>query len=161
MENLEEAITVSKKGKRELRSLVARGKFAIIEYLDPETRKRTEDKVKLVLARDDGKVEEYFLIPTATPSRSLNIKYIAKGEGICPHCQAYHGEKSPQAYYSHKIPSGDLLTLHHNHLLHGKTKTYKLYLKWYFRKIFFQKEGAVKEKLLSAKSLFYSKKVHL
>jgi len=73
MENLEEAITVSKKGKRELRSLVARGKFAIIEYLDPETRKRTEDKVKLVLARDDGKVEEYFLIPTATPSRFIAI----------------------------------------------------------------------------------------
>ncbi|MGB9631196.1 MAG: hypothetical protein ACP5KE_01565 [Candidatus Methanodesulfokora sp.] len=73
MESLDEAITVSKKGKRELRSIVARGKFAIIEYLDPDTKKRTEDKVKLVLARDDGKVEEYFLIPTATPSRLIAI----------------------------------------------------------------------------------------
>ncbi len=73
MEDLSEAMTVSKRGKREVRSIVSRGRFAIIEYLDPSTLKRTEDKVKLILAHEDGRVDEYFLIPTKTPSRLLAV----------------------------------------------------------------------------------------
>ena len=71
---LQEAITISKKGRRELRGLVSRGRFALIEYLDPETKERVEDKVKLVLLHDDGRVDEIFLIPTKTPGRRLVIE---------------------------------------------------------------------------------------
>ncbi len=74
MGDLEEAITISKKGKKEIRTVVSRGKFALIEYRDPVTKERTEDKYKLVLYHDDGKVDEYFIIPTKTPSRHLLIE---------------------------------------------------------------------------------------
>ncbi len=70
---MEEAITVSKRGKRELRTLVSRGRFALLEYRDPKTMERTEDKYKLVLLHDDGRVDEYFIIPTKTRSRLLMI----------------------------------------------------------------------------------------
>ncbi len=72
--SIEEAITVSKKGKREIRTIVSRGRFALIEYRDPVTKERTEDKYKLVLYHDDGRVDEYFIIPTKTPHRQLLIE---------------------------------------------------------------------------------------
>ena len=71
---MEEAITVSKKGKREIRTIVSRGRFALIEYRDPVTRERTEDKYKLVLLHEDGRVDEYFVIPTRTPHRQLLVE---------------------------------------------------------------------------------------
>jgi len=74
MMSIEEAITVSKKGKREIRTIVSRGRCALIEYRDPVTKERTEDKYKLVLYHDDGNVDEYFIIPTKTPHRHLLIK---------------------------------------------------------------------------------------
>ena len=74
MEDLEEAIAISKKGKKEIRTIVSRGKFALIEYRDPLTKERTEDKYKLVLYHDDGKIDEYFIIPTKTRSRHLLIE---------------------------------------------------------------------------------------
>ncbi len=70
---VEEAITISKKGKREVRTLVSRGKFALLEYRDPKTMEKTEDKYKLVLLHEDGRVDEYFIIPTKTRSRLLMI----------------------------------------------------------------------------------------
>ncbi len=70
---MEEAITVSKRGKRELRTIVSRGRFALVEYRDPKTMERVEDKYKLVLLHDDGRVDEYFIIPTKTRSRLLMI----------------------------------------------------------------------------------------
>ncbi len=73
MEDLSEAVTISKRGKREIRSIVSRGRFAVIEYLDPVTLERTEEKVKLILAHEDGRVDEYFLIPTKIFSRLLAI----------------------------------------------------------------------------------------
>lgn len=69
----EEVLTVSKKGKVEVRALVRRGKFALIEYLDPETMERTEDKYKLVLLGDDGVVEEYFILPLKQANRRLMV----------------------------------------------------------------------------------------
>ncbi|MEM0017412.1 MAG: hypothetical protein QXJ48_04555 [Candidatus Korarchaeum sp.] len=71
---LDEAITISKKGKRELRTLVSRGRFALIEYRDPETKERTEDKYKLVLLHEDGSIQEFFLIPTKTEGRSMLVE---------------------------------------------------------------------------------------
>ena len=73
-ENLEEAITISKRGKRELRTIFARGKFALIEYRDPITKEKTENKLKLVLLRDDGGVEEFFIIPLKQANRFLLLK---------------------------------------------------------------------------------------
>ena len=70
----EEVLTVSKRGKVEARKLVSRGEFAIIEYVDPNTLERTEDKVKLILRHGDGRVDEYFVIPTKTGSRRLMIE---------------------------------------------------------------------------------------
>ncbi len=72
--SLEEAITVSKRGKRELRTLVSRGRFALIEYRDPVTKERSEDKYKLVLLHDDGSLQELFVIPTKTEGRSMLLE---------------------------------------------------------------------------------------
>ncbi|RDD53998.1 MAG: hypothetical protein BA066_01575 [Candidatus Korarchaeota archaeon NZ13-K] len=72
--SLDEAITVSKRGKRELRTLVSRGRFALIEYRDPVTRERTEDKYKLLLLHEDGRVQEFFVIPTKTSGRSMLVE---------------------------------------------------------------------------------------
>lgn len=71
---IEEAITISKRGKKEIRTLVSRGKFALLEYRDPKTKERTENKYKLVLYHEDGRVDEYFIIPTKTPHRQLLIE---------------------------------------------------------------------------------------
>ena len=69
----EQVLAVSKKGKVEVRALVRRGKFVLIEYLDPETMERTEDKYKLVLLGDDGVVEEYFILPLKQANRRLMV----------------------------------------------------------------------------------------
>ena len=59
----EDVMTRSKKGKLEVRSLVDRGTFVRYEYLDAESGKRGEDKVRLVLVPDGKGAEEYFVIP--------------------------------------------------------------------------------------------------
>lgn len=76
-----EVLTTSKKGKREVRSLVNRGTFVRYEYLDPETGERTENKIKLVLKTAVGpesQVEEFFIIPMKD-TRQLLIPVEAKG----------------------------------------------------------------------------------
>ncbi len=75
----EEVITVSKRGKREARVLVDRGKYVRYEYLDPVTGKKNENKVKLVLVTEDGKQEEYFIIPLKQEGRFLLLKAEVKG----------------------------------------------------------------------------------
>ncbi len=70
----EEVITVSKKGKREVRALIDRGKYVRYEYLDPATGKRSENKVKLVLLSENGKQEEYFVIPLKQEGRFLLLR---------------------------------------------------------------------------------------
>ncbi len=70
----EEVITVSKKGKREVRALIDRGKYVRYEYLEPETGKRSENKIKLVLLNEKGEQEEYFIIPLKQKDRFLLLK---------------------------------------------------------------------------------------
>ncbi len=72
--SVEKAITISRKGKKEIRTIVSRGQFALIEYRDLETKERTENKYKLVLYHKSGRVDEYFIIPTKTSKRYLMIE---------------------------------------------------------------------------------------
>ena len=73
-----DVLTKGKSGKTELRALHSRGSFVICKYLDPETLKMADKKTKLSLKRDNGIIEEYFIIPLRDPKRSLLIK--AAGE---------------------------------------------------------------------------------
>jgi len=73
-----DVLTKGKSGKTELRALHSRGSFVMCKYLDPETFKLADKKTKLSLKRDDGIVEEYFIIPLRDAKRSLLIK--AEGE---------------------------------------------------------------------------------
>lgn len=73
-EDIREAMTESKKGNRELRSIFSRGRFALVEYRDMETKERADEKLKLVLQHDDGKVEEFFVIPLKQANRSLLLR---------------------------------------------------------------------------------------
>ncbi len=75
----EEVITVSKHGKREARVLVDRGRYVRYEYLDPVTGKKSENKIKLVLLTEDGKQEEYFIIPLKQEGRFLLLKAQSNG----------------------------------------------------------------------------------
>ncbi len=76
MEFPESVTTVTKKGKREIRSLVERGEFVLYEYLDPDSGKAVSNKRKLVLKGDDRR--EFFMIPTKD-GRHLLIPTEAKG----------------------------------------------------------------------------------
>jgi hypothetical protein len=69
-----EVLTKGKSGKLELRALHSRGSFVMCMYLNPETLKVANKKTKLTLKRDDGTIEEYFIIPLRDPRRSLLIK---------------------------------------------------------------------------------------
>ena len=80
MEIPSEVLTKSKKGKIEVRSLVKRGKFVLYEYLDPKTLQKSENKVKLVLKDENGKLEEFFLIPLKQSNKFLALKVEEKGE---------------------------------------------------------------------------------
>lgn len=79
MEYPEEVLTVSKKGKVEVRNLVKRGTFVMYEYLDPRTGKRSENKVKLVLY-DGERRESLFLIPMKDGRRFLALPVEDKGD---------------------------------------------------------------------------------
>ena len=69
----EEVITISKKGKKEVRNFVGKGRFVIYNYLDPETGKSVENKKRLILKFEDEHREEYFIIPTTNGKRNLMI----------------------------------------------------------------------------------------
>jgi hypothetical protein len=74
----DQVLTRGKSGKLELRALRSRGSFAMCKYLNPETLKEADKKMKLTLKNEDGTVEEYFIIPLKDPRRSLLVK--AEGE---------------------------------------------------------------------------------
>ncbi len=78
MEYPEDVLTRSKKGKIEVRNLVDYGKFVRYEYLDPKTRERSENKVKIVLYNGDD-YEEYFIIPLKQKNRFLMLSAEKKG----------------------------------------------------------------------------------
>ena len=69
----DDVITVSKKGKKEVRNLVGKGRFVIYNYLNPENGIDEEKKKRIVLNFDDGHREEYFIIPTSDGKRNLFI----------------------------------------------------------------------------------------
>jgi len=58
----ESVITISKKGKKEVRILDKRGKFTIYGYKSLETGKM-ENKKKICLLDGNGDREDYFMIP--------------------------------------------------------------------------------------------------
>jgi hypothetical protein len=70
----DQVLTRGKSGKLELRTLHLRGSFVMCKYLNPETLKLADRKTKLTLKREDGTVEEYFIIPLRDPKRSLLVK---------------------------------------------------------------------------------------
>ena len=74
----DEVLAKGKSGKLELRTLHSRGSFVMCKYLNPETLKLADKKSKLTLKRQDGTIEEYFIIPLKDPRRSLLVK--AEGE---------------------------------------------------------------------------------
>ncbi len=74
MEYPESVLTKNKKGKLEVRNLVSRGQFVMYDYHDPKTFKHVENKKKkLYLKGEDGKVEEYYIVPLKDEKRSLFI----------------------------------------------------------------------------------------
>ena len=75
----DEVLTRTKKGEIEVRSLIDRGRYVRYNYLHPETGEPMEGgKVKLVLLSEDGKAEEFFVIPTKS-HRDLLIPAAEKG----------------------------------------------------------------------------------
>ena len=75
----EEVLTRTKKGEVEVRSLIDRGRYVRYNYLHPETGEPMEGgKVKLVLIADDGRHEEFFIVPTKS-RRGLLIPAAEKG----------------------------------------------------------------------------------
>lgn len=67
-------LTKDKKGNLEVRNLISRGNFVIYDYRDPKTFEQVENKKKKLYLKDEsGKVEEYYIIPTASTNRSLFI----------------------------------------------------------------------------------------
>ena len=70
----DQVLTKGKSGRLELRTLHSRGSFVMCKYLNPETLKLADRKTKLTLKREDGTVEEYFIIPLRDPKRSLLVK---------------------------------------------------------------------------------------
>jgi hypothetical protein len=69
----ENVLTEGKSGKIEVRSLDSRGEYVICKYLDSKTMKLADQKRKLMLKGDDGKIVEYFIIPLKDPNRALLI----------------------------------------------------------------------------------------
>lgn len=75
MEYPENVITKNKRGEEEVRNLISRGKFVMYDYRNPKTFKQMENnKIKLYLKDESGNTEEYYIIPTKTPNRSLLIR---------------------------------------------------------------------------------------
>jgi len=67
-------LTRSKEGKLEIRALESRGSFVICKYLDAGTGENVGTKRKLSLRHEDGRIEEYFIVPLKVSGRSLMLK---------------------------------------------------------------------------------------
>lgn len=75
----EDVITLTKKGKREVRNYLMHGTFVEYNYIDEKTEKTTENKVKLVLKLKNGKIYEYFIIQGSN-NRAILITASEKGD---------------------------------------------------------------------------------
>ena len=69
----ESVLTKGKSGKLEVRALESRGSYVMCKYLDPETLKLADKKIKLSLRDEKGEVKEYFIITLRDSKRSLLI----------------------------------------------------------------------------------------
>jgi len=67
----DKSITVSSRGRREVRTLVERGEYVIVEYRDPGSLKRIERKFKIYLRRSDGSIIGYLMVPLKQEGRFL------------------------------------------------------------------------------------------
>ena len=67
----EKSLTVSSKGRVEIRSLVERGIYTIVEYRDPKTLNLVEKKFKIYLKNENSEVKGFLLIPLKDPSKYL------------------------------------------------------------------------------------------
>jgi hypothetical protein len=66
-------LTKGKGGTMEVRALESRGSYVICKYLNPETLKPADKKLKLSLRNEKGEVNEFFIVPLKDPKRSLLI----------------------------------------------------------------------------------------
>jgi len=71
MEFPDTVIATGKRGRAEIRALDSKGRFVICKYLDPKTLE-PDPKRKLMLRLENGKVEEYFIVPLKN-SRALLV----------------------------------------------------------------------------------------
>ena len=69
----ETVLTKGRGDKLEVRALDSRGSYVMCKYLDPKTMKPADQKRKLTLKGDNGRVAEYFIIPLKSPNRSLLV----------------------------------------------------------------------------------------
>jgi len=70
----ESVLTKGKSGKLEVRALESRGTYVTCKYLNPESLKLADKKLKLSLRNEKGEVDEFFIIPLKDPKRSLLMK---------------------------------------------------------------------------------------
>ncbi|MEM3737400.1 MAG: hypothetical protein QXJ75_04880 [Candidatus Bathyarchaeia archaeon] len=70
----EEVLTKSRTGRVEVRALESRGRYVLCKYLDPETLQLADEKRKLTLIDEKGKIYEYFLIPLKGKNRRLMVE---------------------------------------------------------------------------------------
>ncbi|MCD6414529.1 MAG: hypothetical protein J7L23_02765 [Candidatus Diapherotrites archaeon] len=68
-----EVIAETDKGP-EVRTLVSRGRYVLCDYREPGTMRPISGKKKLILINENGKQQEYFIIPLKQPGKSLLIE---------------------------------------------------------------------------------------
>jgi hypothetical protein len=73
MEYPSSVITRTRSGKVEVRGFTSRGRYVIYQYLNPETGKADDKKKKLCLMDEEGKIQEFFIIPLKSSNRSLLV----------------------------------------------------------------------------------------
>ncbi len=81
LEFSESVLTKAKNGKLEVRTLQSRGTYVTCKYLNAETLKLTDKKLKLSLRNEKGEVSEFFIIPLKDPKRSLLIRAEKEDKG--------------------------------------------------------------------------------
>ncbi len=70
----EKSLTVSSRGRVEVRTLVERGVYTIVEYRDPKSLKLVERKFKIYLMNENGDLKGYLLIPLRGENKYLAIE---------------------------------------------------------------------------------------
>jgi len=71
---IEKSITYSSRGRMEVRSFVESGEYAMVEYRDPKTLRVVENKFKIYLKSEDGRMRGFLFIPLKGEGRYLVIE---------------------------------------------------------------------------------------